>query len=94
MPDATLEVVETVTQLDVVESDIWLEVSDSLPVLIETPIAQGPPGPPGKDGPGSEDAPIISADPDNRLTQGSDNGLYVSNTLNPDPLAYYILAKG
>lgn len=38
---------------------------------------QGPPGPPGKDAPGSDGSPIISADPDNQLTQGSDNGLYV-----------------
>lgn len=55
---------------------------------------QGPPGPPGKDAPGAGDAPLISEDPDNRLTQGSDNGLYVRDDLTPDPLAYYILAKG
>lgn len=55
---------------------------------------QGPPGPPGKSAPGAGDAPLISEDPDNRLTQGSDNGLYVRDDLTPDPLAYYILAKG
>lgn len=36
----------------------------------------------------------ISTDPGNRLTEGSDGKLYVSDDLNPDPLAYYILAKG
>lgn len=35
----------------------------------------------------------ISTDPLNRLTKGTDEGLYVSNDLTPDPLAYYILAK-
>ena len=35
----------------------------------------------------------ISADALNRLTRGSDDGLYVSDDLAPDPLAYYILAK-
>lgn len=35
----------------------------------------------------------ISTDPLNRLTKGTDDGLYVSNDLTPDPLAYYILAK-
>lgn len=55
---------------------------------------QGPPGPPGKDAPGAGDAPLISEDLDNRLTQGSDNGLFVRDDLIPDPLAYYILAKG
>jgi hypothetical protein len=35
----------------------------------------------------------ISSDPDNRLTRGSDGGLLVPDTLTPDPLAYYILAR-
>lgn len=55
---------------------------------------QGPPGPPGRDAPGAGGAPLISNDPSNRLTQGSDDGLYVLDDLAPDPLAYYILAKG
>lgn len=38
---------------------------------------QGPPGPPGKNAPGSDGAPIISEDPTNQLTQGADNGLFV-----------------
>lgn len=35
----------------------------------------------------------VSSDPNNRLERRND-GLYVSNDLTPDPLAYYILAKG
>lgn len=50
---------------------------------------QGVQGLPGKDGSEAK----ISTDPLNRLTKGSDEGLYVSNDLTPDPLAYYILAK-
>ena len=34
----------------------------------------------------------ISTDPDNRLTRGSDAGLYVPE-LTVDPLAYYIISK-
>lgn len=62
--------------------------------VVVTSGEQGPPGPPGKNAPGAGDAPLISEDPDNRLTQGSDNGLFVRDDLIPDPLAYYILAKG
>lgn len=36
--------------------------------------------------------PQISSDADNRLTTGSDGGLYVPEMVS-DPLAYYILAK-
>lgn len=36
----------------------------------------------------------ISSDPNNRLEHGNDSGLYVRDDLVPDPLAYYILAKG
>lgn len=36
----------------------------------------------------------ISSDPKNRLERGNDSGLYVRDDLVPDPLAYYILAKG
>ena len=38
--------------------------------------------------------PAISADPDNRIKQGTDGGLHVLDDFSPDPLAYYILAKG
>ena len=55
---------------------------------------QGPPGPAGQPGAGADGAPIISTDADNRITTGSDAGLYVRDDLVPDPLAYYILAKG
>lgn len=39
-------------------------------------------------------ATFISADESNRLKVGSDGGLYVSDDLTPDPLAYFNLAKG
>ncbi|WP_313240367.1 phage tail terminator-like protein [Stutzerimonas kunmingensis] len=44
-------------------------------------------GPSGAEG-------AISSDADNRLALGSDQKLYVRDDLTPDPLAYYILAKG
>lgn len=50
---------------------------------------QGPAGASGID----PDAVLVSADAGNRLTRGTDSGLYVSDDLMPDPLAYYILAK-
>ena len=53
-------------------------------------VAAGLRGAPGKPG---VDAAEVSSDPNNRLEQRND-GLYVSNDLTPDPLAYYILAKG
>lgn len=38
--------------------------------------------------------PKISEDPDNRAARGTDGGVFVSDDLTPDPLAYYILARG
>lgn len=35
----------------------------------------------------------ISTDLNNRLKTGTDGKLYVEDNFNPDPLAYYILAK-
>lgn len=35
----------------------------------------------------------ISADANNRAQLGTDGGVYVSDELTPNPLAYYILAK-
>jgi len=87
-PDA-----ETVVGLEPdAETVVGLEPDAEIVVVMAG--EQGPPGPPGKNAPGSGDAPLISEDPDNRLTQGSDNGLFVRDDLTPDPLAYYILAKG
>jgi len=40
-----------------------------------------------------ESAVAISDDADNRLIAGTDGKLFVSDTLNPDPLMYYILAR-
>lgn len=61
------------------------EIGNAAPIGVLTTINTGLVGPPG---PGAS----ISADPDNRLTTGSDNGLYVPEIV-IDPLAYYILAK-
>lgn len=49
---------------------------------------QGVPGPVGPAGPSVS----ISTDPENRLTTGTDSGLFVPELV-ADPLAYYILAK-
>lgn len=49
-------------------------------------VVAGTQGPPGRDG------AAISPDPNNRL-ENRPNGLFVSDTFEPDPLAYYILAK-
>lgn len=38
-------------------------------------------------------AVAISAEPDNRLEMKAD-GLYVKDRLDPDPVAYYLLARG
>lgn len=59
-------------------------------LAVETEMSTGLRGAPGKPGVGAAE---VSSDPNNRLEQRND-GLYVSNDLTPDPLAYYILAKG
>ena len=63
-------------------------------VALEMPamevITVGGQGPPGRNG---NDATTVSAEPDNRL-EAKPDGLYVKDDLTPDPLAYYILAKG
>jgi hypothetical protein len=38
-------------------------------------------------------ATIVSSDVNNRVTSGSDGGIFVPDDLATDPLAYYILAK-
>lgn len=59
-------------------------IEHASPVGTLTTINTGLLGPPGE--------VAISTDPDNRLTTGSDDGLYVPELV-VDPLAYYILAK-
>ena len=61
-------------------------LQDEQPNTIEI-VEKGPKGDSGS----ATELPI-STDPDNRLTTGSDNGLYVPELV-VDPLAYYILAK-
>lgn len=67
--------------------------------VIETPavesqviVTAGAQGPAGRDGKDGIDGSSVSSKPKNRLTKEAD-GLYVSDDLLPDPLAYYILAK-
>ena len=86
-----LEIPATETAQASVEYAVALTVPE---LQVVTLGEQGPPGPPGLDAPGSGGTPIISADPANRLIQGNDGGLHVLDDLVPDPLAYYILAKG
>lgn len=74
--------------------------TEQLPVtVIETPavepqviVTAGAQGPAGRNGKNGTDGSSVSNKPKNRLTKEED-GLYVSNDLLPDPLAYYILAK-
>ena len=72
------------------EADVTvIEIPAAEPQVIVTAGTQGPAGRDGKDG---VDGSKVSNKPKNRLTKEED-GLYVSNDLLPDPLAYYILAK-
>ena len=71
--------------------DVLLEGDGEILELL-TEAEQGPPGPPGL--PGESGVAAISADGGNRARAGSDSGVYVPDDLIPDPLAYYILAKG
>jgi hypothetical protein len=61
------------------------EYAVTLEIPEVTVVVMGEQGPPG--------VATISADPDNRLTYGTDGKLFVADTLNPDPLMYYILAR-
>jgi hypothetical protein len=69
-------------------ASVDLEYAVALELTEIEVITSGEQGPPGV---GAAD---ISSDPNNRLTFGSDQKLYVSDDLSPDPLNYYILAKG
>lgn len=62
--------------------DVRLQVSDPPPPSVTLRVNDQPGG-----------FAVVSRDPDNRLTRGSDGGLLVPDTLTPDPLAYYILAR-
>jgi hypothetical protein len=65
--------------------DIVIEIIRDDIVIVES-CQQGLPGRNGSEA-------SISTDQNNRLTRGTDDGLYVKDDLTPDPLAYYILAK-
>lgn len=60
-------------------------------VLVQVDMVVGLQGPPGSIGNLSE---AISQDAHNRLALGADSKLFVEDGLTPDPLMYYILAKG
>lgn len=77
--EADVNVVTTTEQLPVT-------VIESPAVESQVIVTAGAQGPAGRDG------SSVSNKPKNRLTKEAD-GLYVSNDLSPDPLAYYILAK-
>ncbi len=70
MPEFTLTVIEQATVVETVEQVNELVTENTTPVVIETPIGQGPPGRDGTDG------AEISAEAGNQL-QKRDDGLYV-----------------
>lgn len=69
---------------DVLEAEIIV----GKPVVVLSEFSVGPPA--------SFDnlAAAISDDPNNSLEMGDDGKLFVENPTEPDPLPYYILAKG
>lgn len=73
----------------VIEVGVTTGTATVVPMATPAPVVEllfgGPPGPPGG-------AASISADAENRLTNGSDGRLFVPE-LTVDPVAYYILAK-
>lgn len=72
--------IETVIETE--GAEVLLVASDVVLEVIES-APQGPPGP----------SAYISSDANNRLSRGSDAGLFVQDDLVPNPLAYYILSK-
>ena len=87
-----------ITVISQAQASIILATPQTITLLEQGPSAtllqvgaglQGPPGPPGAPGAG---AAAISTDPDNRLTTGTDNALFVPE-ITIDPLAYYILSR-
>jgi hypothetical protein len=58
-------------------------------IVVEV-VQQGPAGPAGPSG--TLGAVDLSADPNNRLTIGSDGKIFTADLL-MDPLAYYILSR-
>lgn len=76
----------TITILTQPQSTTLLATGQPTTLLQVGAGLQGPPGPPGAG------AASISTDPDNRLTTGTDNALFVPE-ITIDPLAYYILSK-
>jgi len=67
---------------------ISTEITQQKPIVIMSEFSVGPPA--------SFDNLVaaISNDPSNSLQLGEDNKLFVPDPTEPDPLPYYILAKG
>lgn len=84
MGDSVVSITEGVIQ--VVSDDTETVVSAETQSMVV--VSVGEQGPPGRDGVMSQ----ISTDPNNRITNGSDGGMFAPDIL-VDPLAYYILAK-
>lgn len=84
--------IETDSDQVLIDGEGHTEIIEAeMPALIETAATQGLRGARGPMGPMGEVK--VSDEDKNRLTRKQD-GLYVSDDLKPDPLAYYILAKG
>lgn len=83
-PAEVIEVMDTGVVIDRNAATEFIEVVSQGP--------QGPTGPPGPIGLSGDGSAAISTDPDNRLTSGTDNGLFVPE-ITADPVAYYILSK-
>ena len=88
--NSVLEVVTGSVDEIILSSSSKIEIAPPRVVDVLTIGLQGPPGPRGLSGEGTLS---ISTDLNNRLTQGTDSGLFVQNDLTTDPLAYYILSK-
>lgn len=81
-PVTVVEVAQRSAVINNHESIEVVDVNETVAVVM-SPATQGPPGISGAQ---------VSSAPNNRL-EGRPDGLYVSDELTPDPLAYYILAK-
>jgi hypothetical protein len=72
-----------------------MQIQEVQVILTELSIGlRGRPGKNGLDGTIENLELAISDDTNNRLKLGSDNKLHVEDEWSPDPLAFYLLARG
>jgi hypothetical protein len=83
----TTKITDPVSQLVITVEGMMTATLPALKIETKEVALRGPRGP-------SAVEAQISADPDNRLKEGTDGGLYVADTFIPDPLAYYLLERG